>query len=83
MSCKKCESLKNVPVDQKAISMLFDYSDISYDCNWFKGYMELNHNGDGSPYAFIKTEVTIESTGRSYDATEYIKYCPYCGEKLY
>lgn len=81
--CKECEKLLNVPVDKKATTVLFDETENSYDVSEFKGIMQVNHYDDGTPYAFIKQDVTIESTGRSYGMPIYIQYCPFCGEKLY
>ena len=81
--CEKCKNLLNVPVDKKATTTLFDETEKSYDASEFKSIMQVNHNEDGTPYAFIKQDVTIESTGRSYGMLIYIQYCPFCGEKLY
>lgn len=81
--CKKCEKLLNVPKDKKARVILFDVSDKAVDVNEFVGFMEINHHDDGTPYAFIKQDVEITSTGRSYGIPLYIQYCPFCGEKLF
>lgn len=55
----------------------------TFDANYFYGFMEVNHDDVGTPEAFIKQEVEIESTGRIYGMPIPIKYCPFCGEKLY
>ena len=81
--CKNCEKLLNVPADKKATTVLFDETKETYDASKFVGIMEVNHKDDGTPYAFIIQDVTIESTGRSYGMPLYIQYCPFCGEKLY
>ena len=83
MSCKICERLLNVPSDKKEKVMLFDYKDDVIDADYFHGYMELDHFDDGDPYAFIKFELRITSTGRAYERVQIIKYCPCCGQKLY
>lgn len=75
--CDKCKTLKNVPVDKKATVELFNTP--AHDATFFCGFMQLNHEDDGTPYAFIKQEVEIESTGRSYGVPIYISHCPFCG----
>jgi len=80
--CDKCKELLNVPKDRKAKTMLFDERENAFDVNYFHGFMEVNHEDDGTPYAFIKQEVEIQSTGRSYGMAIPIHYCPFCGEKL-
>lgn len=81
--CEKCRNLINIPKDKKAKTMLFDESEKTFDANYFYGFMEVNHDDTGTPEAFIKQEVEIESTGRSYGIPIPIKYCPFCGAKLY
>lgn len=78
--CDKCKGLLNVPKDKKAKTMLFDEE--AFDAEYFHGFMEINHEDDGTPYAFIQQEVMIKSTQRSYGMNIPIKYCPFCGEKL-
>ena len=81
--CEKCRGLIGISKDKKASVLLFDDTKITFDANYFHGFMEVNHEDDGTPYAFIKEEVEIASTGRSYGIAISIKYCPFCGEKLY
>lgn len=78
--CEKCSELLNVPANKKAVSVLM--KEDAFDANVYETIMELNHEDDGTPYAFIKSEVVIESTGRCYGTPIYIKYCPFCGEQL-
>lgn len=80
--CSKCESFVGLPIDRKAKVMLFDESDKAVDCRRFVGFMEKNHEDDGTPYAFIKQEVEIKSTGRSYGVSINISHCPFCGENI-
>lgn len=79
--CEKCKKLLNVPKDKKAETVLFDVP--AHDAEYFHGFMMVNHEDDGTPYAIIKQDVRIESTGRCYGMPIFIKYCPFCGEKLY
>lgn len=81
--CKYCKDLLNVPSNKKAKVILKDYSKESYDANVQKMFMEVNHEESGEPYAFIKSDVVIESTGRAYGISFPIMYCPNCGKKLY
>lgn len=54
------------------------------DAEYFRMFMELNHDEHTKePYAFIKTEIKIESTELMYGNSVDIKYCPFCGRKLY
>ena len=79
--CEKCEKLLNVPKNKKAITILHDGSAI--DADIYKINMVLDHDIYGNPKAFIKQEVVISSTGRSYGTPIYINFCPFCGERLY
>lgn len=81
--CEKCKKLIGIAKDKKASVILFDETKRTFDANYFYGFMEVNHEDDGTPFAFIKEEVEISSTGRSYGIAIPIKYCPFCGEKLY
>lgn len=80
--CDKCNALKNVPVDKKATVKLFDDTELAIDAEAFRGFMQLNHTDEGTPYAFIKQELIVKSTGRSYGKSIYITHCPFCGERL-
>lgn len=81
--CKKCKELLNVPKDKKATIILFDEKEKAFDVNMFEGIMQVNHHDDGTPFAFIKQDIEIKSTGRSYGIPLYIQYCSFCGEKLF
>ena len=81
--CGKCRGLLNLPQDKKATTLLFDESAKTIDAEYFTGIMQVNHEEDGTPYAFIKQDVQIKSTGRCYGVAIPIQYCPFCGEKLY
>jgi len=78
--CEKCKELLNVATNKKAVSVLA--KEDAFDADVCETIMELNHEDDGTPYAFIKTEVVIKSTGRSYGTPICINYCPFCGEQL-
>lgn len=80
--CKHCENMVGLPKDMKARTDLFDKTAESIDTRYFVGFMEKNYHEDDTPYAFIKQEVTIDSTDRSYGIAIDIKYCPFCGEYL-
>lgn len=80
--CKICKKLIGTPKDKKSKVKLF-YGEKAYDANYYEVIMELDHDDNGDPFAFIKHEVQIRSTGRVYGKPIFIKYCPFCGEKLY
>lgn len=80
--CDKCNALLNAPKDTKALVVLYDLSSDAYDVTCFNGIMEIDHERDGTPYAFINNRVVIKSTDRCYSHSIPIKYCPFCGEKL-
>jgi hypothetical protein len=77
--CEKCASLLNVPKDKKATVVLKESN--SYGTKLDKTIMQLNHEDDGTPYAFITHEVVLKND-RTYGHPIYIKYCPFCGEQL-
>lgn len=85
--CEKCDKLVNVPSDKKAWQFLADWQkdrDGLNDAEYFRMFMELNHDEyTGEPEAFIKSEIKIESSQLIYGQTIDIKYCPFCGRKLY
>lgn len=83
--CDKCKNLLNLPNDKKAWTHLFNYKeDELNDANHFKMIMEVNHDEETKkPYAFIATDIEIKSTGLTYGNSIDIKYCPFCGQKLY
>ena len=78
--CERCEKLKKVPKDKKETVVLVDAKAI--DAEVYKAFMQLNHRDDGTPFAFLKSEVVIKSTGRSYGIVIDITHCPFCGERL-
>lgn len=80
--CNICDKLKNVPKNKKATVVLEDAKEQAFDVNKFDVIMQINHEDDGTPYAFIKQEVDIQSTERCYGIPIYITYCPFCGDKL-
>lgn len=77
--CNKCKTLLNVPVDKKAVVVLNESNSIG--CKVDKTIMEVNHNGDGTAYAFI-THTLVLDNDRTYSHPIDIKCCPYCGEQL-
>lgn len=85
--CKICDKIVGTPSDKKSLVELFDWQkdrDNLNDAEYFRMFMELNHDEyTKEPYAFIKTEIKIESTELMYGNSVDIKYCPFCGRKLY
>lgn len=85
--CKMCDKLRSVPDDKKAWEYLFNWEkekDRLNDAEFFRMFMEVNHDEyTKEPEAFIKTEIKIESSGLTYGEYVDIKYCPFCGRKLY
>lgn len=85
--CKMCDKIVGIPSDKKSLVELFDWQkdrDNLNDAEYFRMFMELNHDEyTKEPYAFIKTEIKIESTELMYGNSVDIKYCPFCGRKLY
>ncbi|MGL5766440.1 MAG: hypothetical protein ACRCX8_12460 [Sarcina sp.] len=77
--CKKCEKLINVPKDKKAWTVIDE--DIPYGAKLSKTIMEVNHEDDGTRYAFISHDTVLENY-RNYGTVIDIKYCPFCGKKL-
>lgn len=64
--CKYCEELLNVAADRKANTVLADNSVESSNACVNEMIMEVNHEDDGTPYAFICSRVHILSTDREY-----------------
>lgn len=85
--CKMCDKVKNVPSDKKSYVKLFDWQkgrDKLNDAEYFEMEMGVNHEEyTKEPYATIRAELKIESTELVYGNSVYIKYCPFCGDKLY
>lgn len=85
--CKICDKIVGIPSDKKSLVKLFDWQkdrDNLNDAEYFKMFMEVNHDEyTKEPYAFIKAEIKIESTELVYGNSVDIKYCPFCGRKLY
>lgn len=85
--CKMCDKLVGIPSDKKSLVNLFNWEkekDRLNDAKYFRMFMEVNHNEHTKePYAFIKAEIEIESSELSYGNSVDIKYCPFCGRKLY
>ncbi|MFQ9564165.1 MAG: hypothetical protein ACLR0A_18350 [Faecalibacillus intestinalis] len=85
--CKICDKIVGIPSDKKSLVELFNWQkdrDNLNDAEYFRMFMELNHDEHTKePYAFIKTEIKIESTELMYGNSVDIKYCPFCGRKLY
>lgn len=78
--CEICKNLIDVPADKKTSVTLKDV--FSIDASRHDIHMVLDHEPDGTPKAFIHSEVDIISTGRCYGSSFDINYCPFCGEKL-
>lgn len=78
--CKNCDILLNVPKDKKSTRVLNE-SD-SYGTIVDRTIMQLNHEENGTPYAFITHQIVLDDN-RSYSHPIYIKYCPFCGQRLY
>ena len=78
--CENCEKLIGMPGNKKACVVLVndypDYPDYDY------GPMVLKQYSDGCPLSFTTPELKIPSTQRIYGIGD-IKFCPFCGEKLY
>lgn len=85
--CEKCDKLVNVANNKKAWQYLANWEkdrDGLNDAEYFKMFMEVNHNEHTEePEAFIKSEIKIDSSQLIYGQTIDIKYCPFCGRKLY
>ncbi len=85
--CKICDKLKNVSSDKKAWEYIFNWEkekDRLNDAEYFRMFMEVNHDEyTKEPYAFIKSEIKINSSNLVYGNSIDIKYCPFCGDKLY
>lgn len=85
--CKMCDKIVGIPSDKKAYVKLFDWEkdrDKLNDAEYFEMEMGVNHEEyTKEPYAIIRTEIKIESTELVYGNSVYIKYCPFCGRKLY
>lgn len=80
--CKKCENLIRCTKDHKATTVLVE--EPAYDTSVNKMIMQINHNEETKEsYAFISDHIEIESSGRCYGNAIDIRYCPFCGEKLY
>lgn len=85
--CEKCDKLVNIPSNKKALQYLVNWEkdrDGLNDAEYFKMFIEVNHNEyTEEPEAFIKSEIKIDSSQLIYGQTIDIKYCPFCGRKLY
>lgn len=85
--CEKCDKLINISSNKKALQYLANWEkdrDGLNDAEYFKMFMEVNHNEyTEEPEAFIKSEIKIDSSQLIYGQTIDIKYCPFCGRKLY
>ena len=77
--CEKCKDLKEVEINKKKSLLIRDR--ISVDSITDRTFM-IVLNEDNKKSAIIKNELTILSTGRSYDNCIEITHCPFCGEKL-
>lgn len=78
--CKKCDELINVPKNRKKTIKISEYN--SFDTEYHESIIQKNHDEKGNEFCFIKSELMIKSTGRTYNDIMYIKYCPFCGEKI-
>lgn len=85
--CRMCDKLVNVSDDEKALKFLFNWEkekDGLNDAEYFNMFMGVDHNEHTKePEAFIKAEIKIESSQLTYGQAVDIKYCPFCGRKLY
>lgn len=81
--CGKCVNIVNLEKNTNTKTLLFDESAKSIDVNYFFGFMGASNDENGDKEAYIKQEVSIKSTNRCYGICIPIKYCPFCGEKLY
>lgn len=75
--CKYCENLMDVPKNRKSVSVIHEK-----EVNGEKSTVEmvLDHHEDGTPYAFIHSELSID--GRWFNIPFHISCCPFCGRKL-
>ena len=82
MSCEKCKNLLNVPKNKKAWTVLKEYKNRGR----IKEYTQelvLDHDEKGNPDAFITSQSVDIHGFWDNDVVENIKYCPFCGQKLY
>lgn len=83
MSCEKCKNLLNVPKNKKAWTVLKEYENKGY-IKKYEQKLVLDHDDKGNPFAFITSQSIVDLQNFwENDVVEDIKYCPFCGEKLY